>query len=138
VFVHLCDSGQLSLPKHNTESTNHGAAIEKFQQFKLWVLQQLQSYLTVLVGIVTNGDLSMKPLAVRTILEFVKREHFTTEVGHSAFGVDTFVKLINSILASSDIDIDMLVMLKDEVRHFRQERDYMVVISCMPTGVCIS
>jgi hypothetical protein len=39
----------------------------------------------------------------------------TAEACHNSFGIETFIKMINSLIASTDIDIDILVMLKDEV-----------------------
>ena len=85
----------------------------------------MSDFISSLLAIVgtepTNvNDVTVAALAIRTLLEFVKREHKTLDSSNlpsnlPQFGAATFQSLVFTMIKSKhEIDVDLLLMLKEE------------------------
>ena len=121
VFVHYLDSGLFGVT--SKEDKNKG---KKLDEFKKWLVQQLNAYQIILRGYIAANDTTFQGPSIRTLLEFVRRDHLispptvTKSTANSSsipatFGVKNYQWMLSSLLSVDDIDFDVIVMLRDEV-----------------------
>ena len=121
VFVYYLDSGLFGVT--SKEDKNKG---KKLDEFKKWLVQQLNAYQTILRGYIAANDTTFQGPSIRTLLEFVRRDHLispptvtksTTNQSSvpATFGVRNYQWMLTSLLSVDDIDFDVIVMLRDEV-----------------------
>ena len=75
--------------------------------------------------ILHGGDLKLQTVALRTLIEFVKREYLYKDIDtisekneieqKKEFGLRTYEHLIKALLKSEEIDVDLLLMIRSEV-----------------------
>lgn len=114
IFVHFLDNiTDLIVAKDSSDN--------KMSQFKAWYVKQYYAYVDELkvyasISASSKDELLLQAPAVRTLLEFTKREHII----HSAtpfpvFGRQTFEYLLYSLLQCEDIHLDILLVVRDEI-----------------------
>lgn len=109
IFTYFIDSERLSRPDGN----------ESFSVYKDWIVKQLDDYKSILYSWLQLGDIGMQIPCVRTIIEFVARDHLISTnmkpVGRGSFGIKTYKYLIRSLLVTQQLDVDTLLMMKEEI-----------------------
>ena len=112
IFSEILESG-IILASKSTSSSSSSTSIASLQKYIIWIVAQINSYVDLLCGLVHSDDLDIQAVSIRTLMEFVMREHmYRPEV---VFGVHTYTKLLRSLLLGPDIDVDILLMFRDEV-----------------------
>ena len=121
VFVEFVESGRMT----QVASPSDGGGGSKVREYKQWLHQHLQSYQETLCHLVASGQDAFIAPAVRTMMQFVGREHLlhVTEAvlkknkpPPAQFGFQTYASLLAALLSShGDLDIDTLLMLREEV-----------------------
>lgn len=108
-----------------------------YNEYKIWIDHQLKAYLGALETIVLKEGDELQAAAIRTMVEvvngsslanlfipsskhlfvtcqFVQREHLYNST--AVFGVETYTALFRSLLARAEVDVDILIALREEVR----------------------
>ena len=108
IFVHIMETGILL-----SSMSSSSLAVDSLAEYVKWITQQLQSYLDLLTGIISREGSEIQAAAIRTSMEFVQREHMFRK--STIFGVNTYTNVIKALLIRREIDIDILLMFRDEV-----------------------
>ena len=123
IFLNFIENGKLT-------SSISGGRDKKREEFHQWLVQQYRSYQETLCTLISENDSFFQVPAIRTMLEFVRREHMISRnicnrsspelsIGpiacSSLFGTRVYQSMLNALLSVHDIDFDVLVMLRDEV-----------------------
>ena len=112
IFCDILESGVILATKSTTSSASSSSAAS-LQKYAQWIISQINSYIDLLCWFIHDEDIGMQAVAIRTLMELVMREHmYKPEV---TFGVHTYRKLLLSLLLGADIDVDVLLMFRDEV-----------------------
>ena len=112
IFCDILESGVILATKSTTSSASSSSAAS-LQKYAQWIISQINSYIDLLCWFIHDEDIGIQAVAIRTLMELVMREHmYKPEV---TFGVHTYRKLLLSLLLGADIDVDVLLMFRDEV-----------------------
>lgn len=117
VFIEFVESGRMM------QVASIGGS--KVREYKQWLHQHLQSYQEILCHLVASRQDAFIAPAVRTMMQFVGREHLLN-VAEAAlrkskpppalFGFQTYASLLAALLSSDcELDIDTLLMLREEI-----------------------
>ena len=97
----------------------------KLKQYRKWIIKNLLLFQKSLNDILHGGDLKLQTVALRTLIEFVKREYLYKDIDtisekneieqKKEFGLRTYEHLIKALLKSEEIDVDLLLMIRSEV-----------------------
>jgi len=121
VFVQFLDEGRFAVPLPGKDTDKDKA--KKLEEYRKWLMQQFHAFQDALRGYIAANDLTFQAPAIRTLLEFVKRDHLLRRPTAAAaaadppaaFGVQTYSTLLAALVSVDDIDFDVIIMLRDEV-----------------------
>lgn len=93
------------------------------KEYKLWIYNQFLDFQTEMARWITVYEDERQAAAVRTMLEFVRREHLTDGIHSLAtveaplprFGTRAYSCILKALLSTDEINIDILLMIREEV-----------------------
>ena len=113
IFVHFLDTGRFSVTSKDDKDKG-----KKLDEFRKWLVQQLSAFQENLHEYIANNDSMFQAPAIRTLLEFVRRDHLLSRsptTSSATFGVRTYQAMLEALLSVDDIDFDVIIMLREEV-----------------------
>lgn len=112
-FTHIFESTLIKSPK-----TVDGSQLSsKIKEIRAWVVAQYWTSVSAMCGVMSNGDVEVQTVSIRTIFSFVNREYLLAESHHNTqyFGAKTFNKLLCAVAGAGAVDIDVLLMMRNEI-----------------------
>jgi len=111
VFISLLDDGKMA--NSNLNKCKKHAVMKEYIS---WIQMQLQGYIDGLCTWIRSGDPEIQAPALRTLLEFVKREkRLQSALEPLSFGIKTFRRMLMNLLHASSNEVELLVMVRDEI-----------------------
>ena len=114
IFIKFIEEGRLVSNNENN----------KVNEYSKWLRQQYQQYLDSINILINTNDDTLQAPAIRTMLEFVKREYLLTSSSSDPlnntnimfFGINTYSRLIKALMIiPTELSAEILLLLKDEV-----------------------
>jgi hypothetical protein len=148
LFVEILESGKvtanvvISQSNSNTKKNSNKSNLDKFYN---WFSAQYEDFQKLLCSLISKSQYEWAhALSVRTLMELVKvdhhlyRSHPSEEIVQQKlikeinFGIDTYRSLLHSLVyADVEIDIDLLLMIKEEVNLPDKESIYLLRVLTM-------
>jgi hypothetical protein len=124
IFLFSLENGKL---KAAGTSSSSSAQVKEYQA---WLLAQYLSFCNTLCDLVVNENTFFQAAATRSLMELIKKDQHrtgTADKSKSAFPYQIFRPLISAIAYSPiELDIDFMIMLKDEVCISLRNRSNMI------------
>jgi hypothetical protein len=103
------EKGHFSKPTSENEDTSR-----RLTEYRIWLTKQYVDFKIELCNMAALSNTKMSVPAIRTMIECIRSEALISS--ESSFQPnDSFYRLIDAVLKGSDVDVDILLMLKDEV-----------------------
>mmetsp|Transcript_8922 Transcript_8922/g.13399 ORF Transcript_8922/g.13399 Transcript_8922/m.13399 type:complete len:571 (-) Transcript_8922:55-1767(-) len=112
VFVNFLENNYFL--KSTVESSGDSAVAEKLDKFRAWLMQQYNTVKGKMLDLCCSEKLKIQAAAIRTIIEFVRYENTSSDLSQ-LFGMKTLHALITKLVMGPDIDVDILLLLREEV-----------------------
>jgi len=101
----------------SSSSSSRDSSSSSAQKYAKWLQNQLIGYMDGLYAWVRSGNGEKQAPAIRTVMEFVKREsRLHSGKDRPNFGIKTYRRLLTHVLACPlTNDVELLVMIRDEI-----------------------
>lgn len=112
IFVAFLESGKFGMINTAIKGS------DKLQEYRHWLIQQFNGYKSALSGLISVESEQFQAPAIRTFIEFVKREYYMSDsIPH--FGRSTLNECMHALLyAKNEVSADILLMIRGEAFSF--------------------
>ena len=111
--LHSCRRLFLHLLENHTFLRSHES--EETRTIYLWLRKQYEAFKSTLFKWIVENKENLIAPSIRTLLEFCKKDYLQFSSTNITFGCETFSRLIEALVRSADLDIDVVLMLREEV-----------------------
>jgi U3 small nucleolar RNA-associated protein 19 len=134
IFCEFLESGRLTITKESgsKKDKQDDGKKSKLREYKVWLKKQFTDFQDTLCGFVSGRDEETITPAIRTMIEFTRREWMITrgqedkdQGGEAAaavmtkkahFGVECFTSLMRALCYSDkDVEVEVLLMMRNEI-----------------------
>jgi hypothetical protein len=106
IFIHLLDTAVYSSCKLNKNTSVF-----------TWLNKQYKLFKNSLYELIFQNRKHIVAPSLRTLIEFVKRDYLVYSSDNVFFGYETFSTILQKLLACPNLDIDIVLMMRQEIFH---------------------
>lgn len=114
IFMHYVENGWY----HKSNSNADASTSKKITEYNQWFQSQFAAFKESLISLVGSDKEAFHAVSIRTYIELMKLDTFVESGPDSIpqFNIESFkVLLMALIINKKEIDVDLLLMIRDEV-----------------------
>ena len=117
IILHYVENGLYYKDASNATSAN----AKKIREYNSWFQSQFSLFKDSLIDLLSTGKDAYHAVSIRTYIEMMKLDAFVEEGIEASpkFNIESFKTLLVALIVNKkEIDVDLLLMMKDEVSAF--------------------
>ncbi|ETW06660.1 hypothetical protein H310_02845 [Aphanomyces invadans] len=108
LFLYFAEKGELKVPSHVEDA-------DPLTTYCKWLWEQYVSFLSSVIEWITHDDATLQVTALRTAMEIVAQQGtYKGFQSDTAFGNETFVRVVRQLVSTSDIKGELLSVFQGE------------------------